>query len=43
MSEEDLLNGPGDTFKVTLTEKGTYSYYCSPHQGAGMVGKIIVE
>ncbi|CAH9094884.1 unnamed protein product [Cuscuta europaea] len=43
MSEEDLLNGPGDTYKVTLTEKGTYSYYCSPHQGAGMVGKIIVE
>ncbi|VFQ60406.1 unnamed protein product [Cuscuta campestris] len=43
MSEENLLNAPGETFTVTLTEKGTYSYYCSPHQGAGMVGKIIVE
>ncbi|CAI9296389.1 unnamed protein product [Lactuca saligna] len=43
MSEEDLLNGPGDTYTVTLTEKGTYSYYCAPHQGAGMVGKITVN
>lgn len=43
MNEEDLLNAPGETYSVTLTEKGTYSYYCSPHQGAGMVGKITVN
>lgn len=43
MSEETLLNGPGETYEVTLTEKGTYSFYCSPHQGAGMVGKITVN
>ncbi|KAL4575438.1 hypothetical protein LXL04_022281 [Taraxacum kok-saghyz] len=43
MSDEDLLNGPGDSYTVTLTEKGTYSYYCAPHQGAGMVGKITVN
>ncbi|KAE8736171.1 Plastocyanin [Hibiscus syriacus] len=43
MSEEDLLNGPGETYAVTLTEKGTYSFYCSPHQGAGMVGKLTVN
>lgn len=42
MSDEDLLNGPGDTYSVTLNEKGTYNYYCSPHQGAGMVGTITV-
>ncbi|KVI05157.1 plastocyanin-like [Cynara cardunculus var. scolymus] len=42
MGDEDLLNGPGDTYTVTLTEKGTYSFYCSPHAGAGMVGKITV-
>lgn len=42
MSEEDLLNAPGETYTVTLTEKGTYSVYCSPHQGAGMAGKITV-
>ncbi|KAI4374893.1 hypothetical protein MLD38_012832 [Melastoma candidum] len=43
MSEEALLNAPGETFSVTLTEKGTYSFYCSPHQGAGMVGKVTVN
>ncbi|GFP80140.1 plastocyanin chloroplastic [Phtheirospermum japonicum] len=43
MSEEDLLNAKGETYAVTLTEKGTYSFYCSPHQGAGMVGKVTVK
>ncbi|XP_009771635.1 plastocyanin [Nicotiana tabacum] len=43
MSEEDLLNAPGETYSVTLSEKGTYSFYCSPHQGAGMVGKVTVN
>lgn len=43
MSEEDLLNAPGETYSVTLTEKGSYSFYCSPHQGAGMVGKVTVN
>ncbi|KAL7582331.1 plastocyanin-like [Lactuca sativa] len=43
MSEEDLLNAGGDTYAVTLTEKGTYSFYCAPHQGAGMVGKVTVN
>ncbi|WOK92866.1 hypothetical protein Cni_G01558 [Canna indica] len=43
MSEEDLLNAPGEIYKVTLKEKGTYSFYCAPHQGAGMVGKVTVN
>ncbi|PIN01377.1 hypothetical protein CDL12_26119 [Handroanthus impetiginosus] len=43
MAEEDLLNAKGETYAVTLTEKGTYSFYCSPHQGAGMVGKVTVK
>ncbi|XP_047329185.1 plastocyanin-like [Impatiens glandulifera] len=43
MSEEDLLNAPGETYSVTLTAKGTYGFYCSPHQGAGMVGKVTVN
>nr|CAD1821297.1 unnamed protein product [Ananas comosus var. bracteatus] len=43
MSEEDLLNAPGETYTVTLKEKGTYTFYCSPHQGAGMVGKVTVN
>ncbi|KAF8410361.1 hypothetical protein HHK36_002889 [Tetracentron sinense] len=43
MSDEDLLNAPGETYSVTLSEKGTYSFYCSPHQGAGMIGKVTVN
>lgn len=43
MPEEDLLNAKDETYAVTLTEKGTYSFYCSPHQGAGMVGKVTVN
>ncbi|KAK9129362.1 hypothetical protein Sjap_009849 [Stephania japonica] len=43
MSEEDLLNAAGEVYSVTLTEKGTYSFYCSPHQGAGMVGTVTVN
>lgn len=43
MAEEDLLNAPGETYSVTLSEKGTYTFYCSPHQGAGMVGKVTVN
>ncbi|XP_010534011.1 PREDICTED: plastocyanin-like [Tarenaya hassleriana] len=43
MDEQDLLNGPGETYEVALTEPGTYSFYCSPHQGAGMVGKVTVN
>ncbi|KAF4388443.1 hypothetical protein F8388_012420 [Cannabis sativa] len=43
MPEEDLLNAPGETYAVTLTEKGSYSFYCAPHQGAGMVGKVTVN
>lgn len=43
MPDEDLLNAPGETYAVTLSEKGTYSFYCSPHQGAGMVGKVTVN
>ncbi|KAG9150296.1 hypothetical protein Leryth_017597 [Lithospermum erythrorhizon] len=43
MGEEDLLNAPGETYSVTLTEKGTYSFYCSPHAGAGMKGKVTAE
>ncbi|KAK4803817.1 hypothetical protein SAY86_003634 [Trapa natans] len=43
MDETDLLNAPGEVYSVTLTEKGTYSFYCSPHQGVGMAGKVTVN
>jgi hypothetical protein len=33
---------PGQTFQVTLTVEGVYDYFCTPHEQAGMVGRIIV-
>lgn len=37
------LLGPGDDFSVTLTEPGSYRYFCIPHEDAGMVGRIVVN
>ncbi|CAN8240142.1 unnamed protein product [Cochlearia groenlandica] len=43
MDEQELLNGAGDKYEVTLTVPGTYGFFCAPHQGAGMVGKLTVN
>merc|ERR1712028_172867 len=43
LSHEDYLNGPGESVTNKLDTPGTYGYYCGPHQGAGMQGKIIVQ
>jgi plastocyanin len=43
LSHEQLLFSPGETYELTFTTAGSYSYYCAPHRGAGMVGKITVE
>ncbi|MEW5303028.1 MAG: hypothetical protein WDW38_001344 [Sanguina aurantia] len=43
ISREEYLNAPGEEYSVKLTTAGEYGYYCEPHQGAGMVGKIIVQ
>jgi plastocyanin len=43
ISHPGLLNAQDETVTVTLTKPGTYEYYCEPHQGAGMVGKITVS
>ncbi|MBW4539797.1 MAG: plastocyanin [Myxacorys chilensis ATA2-1-KO14] len=40
------LEGAGKSFEVNFpadTPAGEYSYYCLPHRGAGMVGKVIVQ
>jgi hypothetical protein len=39
LSHEDYLNAPGESFSVTLDTPGSYSFYCEPHQGAGMAGE----
>merc|ERR1740138_1563259 len=43
LSREDYLNAPGETYEVKFDKAGTYGYYCEPHRGAGMRGKIIVQ
>jgi plastocyanin len=43
LSHENLLFSPSESYESTFNEPGTYDYYCQPHRGAGMVGKIVVE
>ncbi len=46
LSKEKLLFSPGESYEVNIPSDapaGTYSYFCQPHRGAGMVGKILVE
>jgi plastocyanin len=33
---------PGHVFEITLTVEGVYDFFCTPHEIAGMVGRIIV-
>ena len=42
-SHADLAFAPGESWEETFTTAGTYEFYCEPHRGAGMVGKVIVE
>merc|ERR1712048_399234 len=43
ISKEDYLNAPGETVEVKFDKAGTYEFYCEPHRGAGMKGKIVVS
>ena len=43
LSHSDLAFTPGESWDQTFPAAGTYDYYCEPHRGAGMVGKVIVE
>jgi len=43
LGQEDYLNAPGETVNVKFEKAGSYQYYCEPHRGAGMKGKIIVQ
>ena len=33
---------PGEIFRQVLTVPGTYEFFCTPHEGVGMTGAIIV-
>jgi len=43
LSHPDLAFAPGESWQETFSTAGTYDYYCEPHRGAGMVGKVIVN
>ena len=46
LSHEKLTFSPGESFETTFpadTPSGTYPFYCQPHRGAGMAGKVIVQ
>lgn len=46
LSHDKLMFSPGENYETTFpddTAPGTYTYYCQPHRGAGMAGKVIVE
>ncbi|HVO34371.1 MAG TPA: plastocyanin/azurin family copper-binding protein [Gemmatimonadales bacterium] len=40
--DSGYLVNPGNHFEVTLTVPGVYDYFCTPHEAAGMVGRIVV-
>ncbi|NRB09318.1 MAG: plastocyanin [Richelia sp.] len=44
-SHKQLLMSPGQSVEVSFdgATPGEYPFYCEPHRGAGMAGKIIVE
>jgi plastocyanin len=46
LTHKQLLMSPGQDYETTLpadTAPGQYTFYCEPHRGAGMVGKLTVE
>lgn len=46
ISHSDLTFAPGESYATTFTDDmpaGTYTYFCAPHRGAGMVGKVVLE
>jgi plastocyanin len=42
LTHKKLLQKPKAEVESTFNEVGTFSYFCSPHRGAGMAGKVIV-
>ncbi|MDB9540041.1 plastocyanin [Anabaenopsis tanganyikae CS-531] len=46
LSHKQLLMSPGQRQTTTIpadAPAGVYTFYCEPHRGAGMVGKLTVE
>lgn len=46
LSHKQLMMSPGQETETTIPNDappGDYVFYCEPHRGAGMIGKITVE
>ena len=43
LSREALLFAPGESQDGVFADKGDYTYWCGPHQGAGMIGTVHVQ
>ena len=43
LSHPDLAFAPGESWERTFSSAGSYDFYCEPHRGAGMVGKVTVN
>ncbi|SRR5579883_2572106 len=46
LSHPQLEMTPGQGYELTIPKDlpaGDYSYFCAPHRGAGMVGKLTVQ
>ena len=43
LSHEGLIFAPGESFDVTFTDAGDYTFWCAPHKGAGMIGQAHVS
>ena len=43
LSRESLMFNPGESQDIKFADAGDYDFFCGPHQGAGMVGKIHVK
>ena len=43
LSHPDLAFAPGESWEKTFSTAGTFDFYCEPHRGAGMVGKVVVN
>lgn len=40
--DSGYLVDSGQSFEVRFTVEGVYDYFCTPHEAAGMVGRIVV-
>jgi plastocyanin len=46
LSHKNLVFAPGESYETVFpadTAAGEYPFYCEPHRGAGMNGKVIVQ